>query len=416
MARGVAPPLAGKPTIGPPRALQRGPDSRVTKDHPRRRSHGSHRFPRLPHPGRRLGELAGDERRIQVEFLLHLEEFDRRRAFLELGHGSLWAFCITALHLREGAAGRRINAMRVLRRFPRLAGALRDGRLCLSTLALLGQVLTEENADELVDRAAFRTKEEVDHLVASLRPRQAPREGIRALPTAEPAGTAGEAGSSRDLSSEAPHEAKPASSDPVPELVGAPAAEAASPAVRPARQEMRAVSEEQWSLRVTVGRALKDDLETLAGLLSHTIRKGDLAAVLHEAVRCGIEKHGKRKGAVKPERKVKAKAPKSPTVVSAELRRQVWERDGGRCAWTSPEGKRCGSRWQLEVDHVDPVARGGKATIDRLRLLCKSHNLRYAEEVFGREHMKKYRKGEFTDPGGSGLPPPPVAREAQVGW
>ena len=53
---------------------------------------------------RRLSELASDERQVQVEFLLHLEEFDRRRAFLELGHGSLWAFCLTALHLREGSA------------------------------------------------------------------------------------------------------------------------------------------------------------------------------------------------------------------------------------------------------------------------------------------------------------------------
>ena len=67
---------------------------------------------------RRLGELAGDERQVQVEFLLYLDEFDRRRAYLELGFGSLWTYCLEALHLREGAAGRRINAMRVLRRFP----------------------------------------------------------------------------------------------------------------------------------------------------------------------------------------------------------------------------------------------------------------------------------------------------------
>jgi hypothetical protein len=81
---------------------------------------------------RRLGELAGDERRVQVEFLLHLEEFDRRRAFLELGHGSLWTYCLEALHLREASAGRRIGAMRVLRRFPWVAEALRDGRRAFS--------------------------------------------------------------------------------------------------------------------------------------------------------------------------------------------------------------------------------------------------------------------------------------------
>ncbi len=42
--------------------------------------------------------------------------------------------------------------------------------------------------------------------------------------------------------------------------------------------------------------------------------------------------------------------PRNPTDVSAEVRRQVWERDQGRCAWTSPEGKRGDSRWQVEVD------------------------------------------------------------------
>ena len=105
---------------------------------------------------------------------------------------------------------------------------------------------------------------------------------------------------------------------------------------------------------------------------------------------------------VKPARKVKATSPKDPAFVSAGLRRQVWERDQGRCAWVGPDGKRCGSRWQVEVDHIDAAARGGKATLDRLRLLCAAHNLLYAEETYGREHMRKYRKGRFTDLGGGG--------------
>jgi len=130
---------------------------------------------------RRLHDLVGDERRVQVDFLLYLDEFDRRQVFLGLGFGSLWDYCRKALHLREGAAGRRIGAMRVLRRFPRLEAPLRDGRLCLSTASLLGQILTDENLDELVGRAAFLTKAEVEHLVVPVRPRTAPRDGIRRL-------------------------------------------------------------------------------------------------------------------------------------------------------------------------------------------------------------------------------------------
>src|SRR5574341_490448 len=344
---------------------------------------------------RRLGELASDERRVQVDFLLHLDEFDRRRAWAELGYGSLWTYCLEVLHLREGSAGRRIAAMKVLRRFPKLAAALRDGRLCLTTLALLGQVLTEENAGELVARAAFRTTAEVDHLVASVKPRPAPREGIRKLP--EPTAPS---------PSEEPAEDRDSERGPPPE---APFALSEDP--RPRSAELRAVSESLWSLRVTIGRACKEDLETLRMLLSHKVPKGDLAAVLHEAIRCGIEKHGKRKGAVSPARKVKATSPKDPTAIPAEVRRQVWERDQGRCAWVGSDGKRCNSRWQLELDHVDPAARGGPATLANLRLACRAHNLLHAEEVYGREHMRKYRKGTLTDLAGSDGAVP-MAREA----
>ncbi len=137
--------------------------------------------------------------------------------------------------------------------------------------------------------------------------------------------------------------------------------------------------------------------------------------MLHEAIRCGIEKHGKRKGAVKPARKVAPKAPsKDPAAIPAEVRRQVWERDGGRCAFTGPDGRGCGSRWKLEVDHVLPPSRGGKSTLDGVRLACRVHNMLHAEQVYGREFMRKYRKGEFAIAGGClsgclGTPQPVVS-------
>ncbi len=78
---------------------------------------------------RRLGELAGRQREVQVEFLLHLAEFDARRAWAEAGHRSLWDYLLRVLHLREGAAFRRIAAMRVVRRLPVVAEALREPAL-----------------------------------------------------------------------------------------------------------------------------------------------------------------------------------------------------------------------------------------------------------------------------------------------
>ncbi len=351
---------------------------------------------------RRLRDLVGEERNIQVDFLLHLDEFDRRRAYLEAGFPSLWDYCLRVLYLREGAAGRRIGAMRVLRRFPGLEAALRDGRLCLSTLALLGQVLTDQNADELLSRAAYRSKAEVDALVASVKPRPTPAEGIRKLPVQRAETTAVEP---RPSAQAAPPPPAPSVIPPeVSREMGAllaPTATAVAPPSRDApASEMRAVSENRWSLRVTIDGAFKEDLVTLAAMLSHKIPRGDVAAVLHEAIRCGIETHGKRKGAVMLalKKSLNLGAPGGdPRSVPMEVRRQVWKRDGGRCTWAAPDGRRCGSRWQLELDHIEPLLLGGRSTVDNLRLRCRGHNLLYAEQTYGRQHMERFRRQQIPN-------------------
>jgi len=385
----------------------------------------------------RLRDLVGDERRVQVEFLLHLDEFDRRQAFLQAGFGSLWDYCLKALHLREGAAGRRIGAMRVLRRFPRLEGPLRDGRLCLSTVSLLGQVLDDDNLEELVGRAAFLTKSEVEHLVVSLRPRNAPKDGIRQLVST--GAMAGPAFAPSELNASTPLAtcSLPAAPDVQPKEQGKSGAEDV-PIERqastgeadgrgPRRAEVQAVSRDRWSLRVTLDAALKSDLESLKTLLSHKVPSGDLTEVLREAVRCAIEKHGKRRGTVAPEVHGKlgsavaaqrrgtgtaeptAHGGRSSRGIPAAVRRQVWDRDGGRCTFEGADGRRCESRWQLEFDHVDPASLGGASTAANLRIRCRKHNVLYAEEVYGREHMARFRRdsrrspptGEFTISGDS---------------
>ncbi|HET9595585.1 MAG TPA: HNH endonuclease, partial [Anaeromyxobacteraceae bacterium] len=228
---------------------------------------------------RRLGELAGDERALQVEFLLHLEVFDGRRAYVEAGHASLWEFVTRALHYREGAAYRRITAMKALRRVPEAAQALRSGALSLTTLALLEDVLTPENAADVMERSAFKSKRDVEQLVATLQPRPAPKEGLRRLSTAPPAASA------LPLAAPPPPPPPPQA----PSLPSEPRVAAPAPPRREAPASLEPVSEDTWSLRVTVDAALKKDLETLMGLLSHKLPKRELHEVVREAVRCAIE-------------------------------------------------------------------------------------------------------------------------------
>ncbi len=110
-----------------------------------------------------------------------------------------------------------------------------------------------------------------------------------------------------------------------------------------------------------------------------------------------VEKHGKRRGAVNPARARRAERTRKPRPageresVPADVRRAVWERDRGRCTYVSPEGRRCESRFQLEFDHIEPVALGGRSTVENVRLRCKPHNGLHAEEVFGRAHMARFK-------------------------
>jgi hypothetical protein len=270
----------------------------------------------------------------------------------------------------------------------------------LTTLAVLEPILTLENADELVARAAYASKLDAERLVAGAQPKLAPRDGVRAIARQEGAtNQAMSAAGSGDFSFAIPAVANGPDESTVSQQQVDVARRGAN--ATPTRPTLQAVSAEDFSLRVTIDAQLKADLDTLRDLLAHKVPNGDLRAVLREAVACAIEKHGKRRGAVEPKRQrapAKAKATSANETApvarapSAEVRRQVWKRDGGRCAWTAPDGHRCGSTWKLEVDHVDAAALGGLPTVENCRLLCRSHNMAHAEATFGREHMERFRR------------------------
>jgi len=74
----------------------------------------------------------------------------------------------------------------------------------------------------------------------------------------------------------------------------------------------------------------------------------------------------------------------SARAIPARVRDEVFLRGNGECGYVGPDGNRCGSKHVLQIDHVRPVARGGAATIDNLRLLCAHHNRLETERLMGR--------------------------------
>ena len=69
--------------------------------------------------------------------------------------------------------------------------------------------------------------------------------------------------------------------------------------------------------------------------------------------------------------------------IPASVRHPVWKRDQGACTFTDKNGRRCGSRYRLQLDHVVPFALGGEHTVENLRLRCPAHNQLHAVECFG---------------------------------
>src|SRR5512138_325055 len=139
----------------------------------------------------RLAALLRTERIAAADFLLALAEFDRKRAWMELGHSSLFYFLHRDLGLSKGAAFYRKTAAELIQRFPSVVEPLRDGRLCLTSVVELAKVLTEENLEEVLPRFFQLSKREAKEVTAELRPVEVPprREVVTAVSAA--AGSAG---------------------------------------------------------------------------------------------------------------------------------------------------------------------------------------------------------------------------------
>ena len=110
--------------------------------------------------------LAAQERDATVALISALREIDARRLYLAEGYSCMFFYCTKRLRLSEQAAYRRIEIARISRAIPKILESLESGALNLTTSLLLAPHLTRENQSELIASAAFKSKREVERMLA----------------------------------------------------------------------------------------------------------------------------------------------------------------------------------------------------------------------------------------------------------
>ncbi len=336
-------------------------------------------------------DLAQREREATVALIVHLAELDGRRLYLAEGYPSLFKYCTDVLHLAEHATYNRIEAARAVRRFPVLLEHLAAGWVTLFAVRLLAPHLTPENHREVLAQTRHKSKREIEELVARLRPQPPVPDVVRKLPVRK------QAASAVSLASKAENARGGTMGDDTHEIMLAVATPAMpAPAIPPAPPARRAVvsplAHERYKVQFTASGEFCAKLREAQALLRHQIPDGDLGQVFDRALDGLLANLRRQKLAAtqqpREDRQQTSRAePKSiPTSrhIPAAVRRAVWARDGGRCAFVSSGGRRCGAEAFLEFHHIVPYASGGPASVDNIQLRCRAHNGYEAECHFGR--------------------------------
>ena len=327
---------------------------------------------------RRMQLLVQRERSLVTEILHHLREVERRKLYSDLGYKSLFDYAVRELGYSEGQAGRRIQAMKLLRELPQeeakeLEKKIEDGSLNLTNICQAQSFFNE--VKKASPNKPLQVKEKLD--VLKELEHKSSRQGQAAL--MEKRQDAG-----LDM--------------PLP------------------KEKTRALSQKRSELRLVLNKELLAELEEVRALLGQKAMGmswaeliGEMAALSKEALK--DKKFGKRRESTQTagtqtaviekaematmsttatttpstpalrRRCIQTAAPK-PRSISKGKRSRVWERDGGVCV-------KCGSQQGLQVDHIVPVALGGGCEEENLRLLCVSCNVREGVKDFGLERMKR---------------------------
>lgn len=377
-----------------------------------------------------FSHLVRKEKETTASLVRYLSEILRRRLFAREGYSSLFAYLTEKYYYSGSAAYRRIQAAKVSLKFPEIIDLLAHGKLNLVSISLIEPHLTFENGKELIEKVLGKTKEEIEYLISNSFQRaaiQTHADKIRRLPVikketsrmlkschSEREGLQPETQriSNGDSSSFATRGfgLRMTSSD----------AAAAVADENSGKDEIRRVK-----IEFVADERLAQKIERARAILRHKYPKARLEEIFDEALEVLLEKkdisrklisreneravescHPERQGREGSQRTDSSgfalgmtwptprvalarndtcfenEKKKVTRYIPQQIRREVWQRDQGKCVYQSPEGKQCGEEAFLEMDHVRPWALGGRSTAENLQILCRTHNQYRAQQTF----------------------------------
>ncbi len=192
---------------------------------------------------------------------------------------------------------------------------------------------------------------------------------------------------------------------------------------RDKRETRHAISHDRLLVSFSISKEFNDKLNHLKDLLGHVDPSMTTETLLARLAELGLDKYDPQRKAARAvvrsekksgDQKADATAPRTFSskrednpASAAEVKRTRYikvrerhrvESDGRGCTFVSHNGRRCESKRFLQLDHIEPFAKGGESRVDNLRWMCGEHNRARVNSVWV-THARK-RDGLERESGG----------------
>lgn len=276
----------------------------------------------------RMEKLVRSERKITHLVLVHIAEVEARKLYADLGYDCMYTYLTRGLGYSESSAYRRLQSARFLKQLPENAGTevadrLEEGRLNLTQLSQVqksvkesqkqGNKISTEKTLEILNKLENQNAFSTEKILA--------QEMGRPIQTQE---------------------------------------------------KIRPQKDESVRLELTLTQEQFRDLEQAKSLLSHVCPEGSWSEVIAMLVR----NYNQKKLGIEKTKKTSTRSNTATRkYISVRTKRALMKRAGFCCEYRNAKsGTRCESRYQLEVEHCQPLALGGSDEFENLRILCRAHN------------------------------------------